>query len=195
MTVNLRHISLFLLFFSSFQIAFSQTLSPVQMKEDLQKAKILLERYHPNPYAYTTKKSLEEKWKEAENQIAEDSLDMHAFYRIFAPIIATVQDGHTSTLISPKIYGKKALQLPFFIRSFNGKYYVNYSAAADTTFRRGMEVVAIEGVSLDSLVRLNERVFGNDNGNPVANSYYAIGAFPSFYARNFGQKDSVTVTF
>lgn len=195
MTLKLRHLLLLVLFLASSHSVFSQKLSPKQMKEDLFKAKELLERYHPNPYAYTTKNTLNQKWEEAEKQIATDSLDMHAFFRVLAPVIAAVQDGHTSTLISPKIYGKNARQLPFFIRKFNGKYYVNYAAAADTTFQRGMELHAIEGIPMDSLVRLNERVFGNDNGNPVSNSYYAIGAFPSFYARNFGQKDSLLVTF
>lgn len=194
MTLHLLRCTLFFVLLSCSLAGFSQSLPPAQMKEDIQKTKELLERYHPNPYAYTTKDEFNNKWEAALQKITQDSLDMHAFYRIVAPLVATVQDGHTSTLISPKIYGKKAKQLPFFIRSFNGKYYINYSAAADTTCKRGMEITAIDGIPMDSLVRLNEMVFGNDNGNTVANSYYAIGAFPSFYARNFGQKDSVLVS-
>ncbi len=175
-------------------IGFSQAVfSPEQLKEDLVFLDKKLKKYHPGLYAYRDTVAYQSDFEYVFSSI-EKPTDYYDFYKRLAPIVNGVKDLHTSYRPSKKWSAQNDRYLPFYIRSFQQKYYIAYYAANDSLLCRGDQILSIDGKAIADLVNQNARLYGADNGNEYAQKYYAVRAFAAYYNRLHGALDSAMLT-
>ncbi len=126
-----------------------------------------------------------------------DSLTNRDFFRRIAPLINSQKDGHLNLSQPKKSTDKNTPYLPFVIREVGGKYFVAYNTSADSTLRRGTELLSIEGKAMHDLHELLADNFraGADADIPTGRMFRTLIAFPARYAAWFGVKDSLLVRY
>lgn len=76
---------------------YSKLIEPEKLKEDLDFLFKTIEQVHPNMYAYTSKEEFEPMRHELYRQIKRPMSQLD-FYKLLAPVVASLKDGHTFAL-------------------------------------------------------------------------------------------------
>lgn len=143
---------------------FGKTFTPSQLKADLDFMFGTLEAVHPNLYAYTND-SIVHREREDEERRLNRPMTRLEFYREIAPLVALLKDGHTS-VYSPyeewEQYKKLGgLLFPFALDVQTTHTYIQTNYSADTLIASGMELLAVNGKSIQEIaVELTRYISG-----------------------------------
>ncbi|WP_337044077.1 S41 family peptidase [Emticicia sp. 17c] len=172
-----------------------QTFSVEEIRQDMAVLKRKFEKLHSGMYYYTTQKHYERFYDSLYNSIQAPVSYLEA-YRLLAQLVTEVKDGHTGIRFNKKRFNTKKLKLvPFYLRKIDNKYYISLNTSADSTIIRGSEVLLINNEPIAPLLEKLKAFVSSDNGNEEAKYYYATGAFPNYYLRQYGEKDSIIITY
>jgi hypothetical protein len=130
-----------------------------------------------------------------------DSLTERAF-RIKVKLIADeLHCGHTEILYS-KTYYKEIKKVsanfsPYYFIPVQNKLYVltNLNKRADSTLKRGTEIIQINGITVDSMLRYSKRFISSDGFNETAKDHYIQRGFNSYMVGLFGRPDTFEVIY
>lgn len=116
-----------------------------QLREDFQVFRDSLEEGHAGLYRYTPKTELDRQFDEVLKTLSQPMSEV-AFYRQLVPVIASINDGHTSIRLSrdyENYLNDQAILFPFNLRFIDKKAYLfrNYSDSLDLP--TGVEITAI----------------------------------------------------
>jgi len=121
--------------------------SPEELREDLDMLFDTIETVHPAPYTHTSFEELQQRRDAVEAQLTE-SLDSVEFYRLAAPLVAALGDGHTSISPPSSAYsastwlGDEVFPLEL---EFEGERALVRRAPVDSDVPEGAELLRING--------------------------------------------------
>lgn len=166
------------------------------MRQDIAYLNKNLEKLYPGLGYYGSQKAYEDSRDSLIAQLP-DSLAYRDFFKRIAPLVNSQKDGHLNLYQRKKITDKNTPYLPFVLREVGGKYYVAFNGSADSTLRRGTELLAIEGHPLPELHALLADNFraGADADITTGRLFRTLNAFPAYYTAWFGVKDSLLVRY
>ena len=174
--------------------------SPSQLKEDLLLFKNVTLAMHPaigiyQPYAY-----YENLFDTAIGSLT-DSLTEKQFRIKCKLLVEEFHCGHTEILGS-KAFLKKISKLklnysPYIFFPIHNKVYViaNLNKKQDSALKKGTEVLKINGIAVDSMLRYCRRFISADGYNTTAKAHFIQLAFNNFYPSLFGRPDTVTLDY
>jgi hypothetical protein len=130
-----------------------QTFSPQALKEDFLFLRKTLEEGHPGLYRYTSKAEMDRLFDETQQKL-NHSMDEIAFYRILAPLIAAIKDGHTSlepaTILSDQLSPQN--DFPLSVRVLGNKVFIFDDFATPDHALAGAEILSINGVPIETIL-------------------------------------------
>ena len=125
--------------------------SPEELRQDLDLLAETIEQVHPAPYTYVSREEMARKRAALEAQLT-GSLDRVEFFRLVAPLVAALGDGHTSIAPPSEAYNASAWLgdgvFPLELQ-FEGERALVRRAPVGTDVPQGAEIL-----------RLNDRPVG-----------------------------------
>jgi Peptidase family S41 len=171
------------------------TFTPEEIKQDMAFLKKRFEKIHPGMYYYIRKVDYNKIYDSLYNAVNQP-LNYLETYRVLSSLVTNVKDGHTSIRFNKKRFdSKKAKYVPFYLRKINNKYYLSLNYARDSTILRGSEVLAFNDESIADLMTKLKPLVSSDRGNEATKDYYTTGAFPSYFMKQYGELDSIKITY
>lgn len=176
--------------------------SPEEVCNDIDFAYHKLQRLHPDLYWYISKDSLDQKINTLKASI-QQPISSIELYKQFAPVIASIRQGHTA-IYSPRkkqtrkekrIRGKRSS--PFKSLAFRGidnKLFVNKIYNKDSTVVAGSEVLSVENEKTSALLDSFQKLHTGDGYNTTFIPQYTSRGFGFHYTRTHQQKDSILMT-
>ncbi|OIN57698.1 S41 family peptidase [Arsenicibacter rosenii] len=174
----------------------AQILSPQAAREDMAFLKHKLDAYHPGVGYYTPLARYEYLYDSLYNTLTA-STDYLTFFQRVTPLVNSLKDGHTNLNHRRQYINKQTLYIPFYLRSVEDRYYVTHNMAADTSIRRGSEVLTINGRTMKDLhqILMDSDHSGSDGDNLTGRRQWSLYQFADYYATWFGTADSVVITY
>lgn len=175
-------------------------LPPAQLREDaLLFSKVALDM-HPAVGIYESREYYDKLFKNYIRSIT-DSMTERDF-RLKTKLVADeLHCGHTEVLYSNKYYRAMNRQRlnysPYiFVAVKNTAYvYANLDKKADSTLKRGTEILSINGIAVDSMLRYCRRFISSDGFNQTSKQHYLQLSFNAFYLSLFGRPDTFRVEY
>lgn len=166
------------------------------MRQDIAYLNKNLEKLYPGLGHYSSQKAYDNHRDSLVAQLP-DSMTYRDFFKRIAPLVNSQKDGHLNLYQRKKITDKNTPYLPFVLREVGEKYYVAFNGSADSTLRRGTELLAVEGRPLPEIHALLAHNFrgGADADITTGRMFRTLNAFPGYYATWFGVKDSLLVKY
>ena len=173
----------------------SQTLSPGEMKADLQLFKMALEANHPEMYRYTSQKEFSDLFDKTLNSL-NSPRSRREFYVTMSPLIVALRCGHTKWLVPGK-----DMYYPFFEENlfpldlyFIGNRAFVTGSFTDEKVPEGGELISLNG---ENPGQIRERLFSNlsfGDGYSEEGKYYQINNFfPGIYSTFYGTSTAYEV--
>ena len=206
----LKHFSaiIFILFFLNLpgyaqvkkESVLTKKYSPQQLKQDAELMKNVILAMHPVIGIYNTR----EYYTNLFNSFIEnlkDSLNEKQFRIKTKLLIDELHCGHTEALLSKAYYKEAAKQTfnysPYFFIPIKDKVFLlaSLNKKKDTLIKKGAEIIAINGVAVDSMLRYCKRFISTDGYNQTGKEYYLQLGFNSFYPALFGRPDTFIVDY
>ncbi|WP_299431700.1 S41 family peptidase [uncultured Aquimarina sp.] len=177
----------------------SKAHSPEELCQDVDYAYKKLKKLHPDLYWYISKDEMDEKIKSLKGKLREP-LTTKEFYRLFAPVIAGIKQGHLSVHAplerqvkrERKVKGKR--ESPFNSLSFyttKNKLFVKKVFRGDSTLIPGSEVVSVEDEKVSDLLGYFKTLHTSDGYNKTFIPEFVGSRFGFFYSNTHAQKDSI----
>lgn len=172
-----------------------QIFSSDEIKQDMIFLKKRFEKIHPGMYYYTNKVNYNKTFDSLYNTINQSVSYLEA-YKTLSTLVTNVQDGHTSFRFNKKRFDKKKVKfVPFNLRKIEGKYYLSTNYSLDSTIVRGSEVLMFNNETVDGLIEKIKHLVPSDKNNDAVKEYYATGSFPNYYIRQYGEIDSIKISY
>jgi hypothetical protein len=171
------------------------------LHSDIDKVYQQLQKHHPKLYQYISKVVLDTKFDSLKATII-TPINSRDFYKKLAPIIANVKQGHVSLGTPSKRYTKKERKqlkkqkFQFYDLGFeylDKKLWITTTHGEDSTII-GSEVIKIEDDLATDLVEIYKTRFASDGYNQTLHNRYVGKVFSSYYFRDKGFLDSLSMT-
>lgn len=174
--------------------------SPVQLQQDAELMKNVFLAMHPVIGIYNTRIHYNNLFDKFISELT-DSLTEKQFRIKIKIIIDELHCGHTEALLSNQYYKEASKQKynysPYFFLPIKDKVYLiaALNKKKDTLIKKGAEIISINGVGVDSMLRYCKRFISTDGFNQTGKEHYVQLGFNSFYPSLFGRPDTFTVDY
>ncbi|TAE33530.1 MAG: peptidase S41 [Cytophagales bacterium] len=174
----------------------AQPLTEAEARDDIQFLKRRLDQFHPGVGFYTPKPQYERLYDSLFNHLS-GPVEYLPFFRHVSPLVNSLKDGHTNLNHRRTYIDKHTLYIPFFIRNVGADYYITHNVAGDTTFRRGTQLLSIEGRQVADIHHdlMEADRSGSDGDNRTGRQQWSLHQFADYYAAWFGSFDSLTISY
>lgn len=140
---------------------------------------------HPNPYSIISKSEFYNKISKIKENF-KDSLTLKEYYRMIAPMIGSLKDGHTSLKFpGRKLFNKTDNLFPFIIKSSLEKPFLSVTENLNNDYSQipvGSEILKINDIPAEKII---EKIIENTSGE--SNVYrLKTGADFNFFGFVFG---------
>lgn len=196
-------ISLILLFIISIPLFAQKTpynpqkqYSPTELKEDLATMRRHFETVQAGLYTYTSKAKLDQQFEAIEEQLDKPMRDIE-FYRLLAPILEPIGNGHTNIGPSDGFLNHHRTQLKLFpvsVKWLNSTLYIFLDLSTPFEMPIGSKILAINGQKADSLFVEMRKSFTRDGYNLTGPNRRLAGRFRHHYSYQFGNPDTFVLT-
>ncbi|TXE11879.1 peptidase S41 [Seonamhaeicola algicola] len=172
------------------------------LHSDIDKLYKQLQKNHPKLYQYTPKETLDFKFDSLKKSI-KSPMNSRAFYKVLAPVVANVRQGHVAVGSVSKQFKRKERKallkqkFQFYNLDFeylNNKLWVIANRGKDSILV-GSEVVTIAGEPTEKIVETLKTRFASDGFNTTLHNRFVSKGFTTFYYKEKGFLDSLQVTF
>ena len=119
-----------------------------ELKSDLDRLKVLIERIHPEPYFKYERNKFYSDIDSIKNKL-DKNISKHAFYLIITEIISKFSDTHTE-VFSPKKNREDYCPFPLSVSLVEDKFYIKESKSINKEYI-GWQFISIDGVRIDSI--------------------------------------------
>ncbi len=170
-----------------------------ELKEDFAILRDALEKGHGGMYRYTPKKEMDKMFDDIYKNLAKPKTELE-LYNALRPLIAKINDGHTSIRLSSPYMThmkKRPVLFPFNLRFVDGKAYMfrNYSEIPD--LEMGGELVSINGKPISKIVEALLPLITSDAHVESSKKYtlQSTVAFGLSYVFLYGETTSYSVAY
>ncbi|MGD8463508.1 MAG: S41 family peptidase [Anaerolineae bacterium] len=161
--------------------------TPQELQEDLSILRTTLEEAHPGLYLYADPATRGAQFDAVAEQIDQPMSGME-FYRLVAPLVAGIHDGHT-VIWPPQdaaVYAPdQDLFLPVRLRFLEGQAYVAETLTPEAGLARGSQVLSINGRDMAGIVARLLPYVPHDGLGQSGPYFYLGDLFPMFYGWSF----------
>lgn len=128
-------------------------IAPDALRADLDLADSALKEGTPGLYRFTSRAKVDRAFAEARKQVDRPMTSLE-FYRVMAPAVASIRNGHTSISASADSYEELRTEklLPLSVRVIGGRAFVFRDFSGSTPSLAGTELIAINGRSTGDLL-------------------------------------------
>ncbi len=179
--------------------AFSQpvkTYLPDQLKRDFTIFRNALEQAHPGIYWYRSKteidKAFDQAWRALDHPLTELE-----FFRTIAPVVSAVGCGHTwiaTTDATQRVIWDNGKVLPLKIKFSEGRAFCVQNNSEDpSAIKTGDEVLSINGLTIDSLLRLSNHFSPGDGFIETGRMKILDNVFNQFYTLYIAQPETYEI--
>ncbi|WP_378182426.1 S41 family peptidase [Aquimarina sp. SS2-1] len=177
----------------------SKTHSPNELRQDVDYAYKKLKKLHPDIHWYVSKDELDKKIVDLKSELTEP-LTSKEFYKVFAPVITSIKQGHLSIHVPGQKQSKEEIKekgkrdSPFNSLSFHtaeDKLFVKQVFKGDTTLLPGSEVIAVDNEKVSNLLGGFRTLHASDGYNETFIPEFIGSRFGFFYSNTHIQKDSI----
>jgi hypothetical protein len=171
--------------------------TPEQLKSDLKILRDALEEGHGGLYYYTPKEKLDMQFDSILKNLDHSQNEIE-FFRLLAPLIANINDGHTGvtpSLSYRSFMGKEPILIPFNLRFIDKKTYIFRNYSEDEDFVVGGEVVSINDRPMSEILEKMMTVIPSD-GHVETSKYRKLEStvlFGETYNLLFGKTTSYSI--
>jgi C-terminal processing protease CtpA/Prc len=167
-----------------------------QLKKDFWVMKNSLENSHPSLYWYSPKDSIDLTFNNTLKFINKP-MTVVEFMHVLEHSIEPIKCGHTGVFfpVSAYKYRKKYSpnRFPLRVGYYQNKLYVLSNNSKDSTVKKGMELVSIDGRTAQAVYDTIFRFINSDGYNQTFKNIEAQSSFDSFYRYWFGEKEAYSV--
>ena len=177
--------------------------NPEELKRDLGVLKDALVEAHPGLYWYVSQNEIDSIFSTVENKI-DKPLTSSEFYRLAAPVVAKLRDGHTRLILpgikkseKEKEADKKKGKTPlnqFKFKIIDDKLFVIENKSADSSLLKGSEVKRIDGKQVKEVLSNLESLFSSDGFNETFKNRYTERQLGGLYKTYYSKTDSIKLT-
>ncbi len=170
-----------------------------ELRADFAVLRSSLEEGHGGIYRYSTKAQMDSVFERAEQAIVAPMTELE-FYRLLAPVVAALNDGHTGLSGSRELEGTlrdQPILLPFKLAFHAGTAYLHRNYSDHPDLAMGGEVVTLNGDSMDAVVSRLFSILPSD-GRVETSKYRRLestSAFGDLYSRAFGITTSFELSY
>lgn len=174
----------------------AQTFTPDQARQDLSYLKRKLDLLHPGMGYYTPQPRMEQLYDSLYNRLTAP-MDYRTLFHHVSPLVTAIKDGHTNLNHRKNYIDRTTRFIPFFIRPVGSDYYISHNVSADTSLRRGTQLLTINNRTVADLHRelMDYDHSGSDGDNLTGRRQWSLVQFADYYAAWFGSADSITITY
>ncbi|WP_026718546.1 S41 family peptidase [Flavobacterium antarcticum] len=175
-----------------------------KLKSDVDFAYLKLQKLHPSLYWYISKEQLDFKFDSLKTTINKP-LTSYEFYTKITPVLNEIRQGHLGVYPNSKIWSKKeANELikkgigpfsQFEFMMFGDKLYVEKNNSIDSTIAVGSEIVSIDSISTERLLKKYRKLMTSDGYNTTFYKHQLPKKFSNLYVFENGIKDSLLYQF
>lgn len=143
------------------------TFAPEALQEDLDSLVSYLIQTHPNPFGVYPKASFDEQFRIIRQSITQP-LTASQFFRLAAPLVANLKDGHTGLGAPIDFLTKQDISLfPYTVNfSLKAPYIrVKLDLSTSESLPAGTEIISINGITSEEIV--GQIVASNSGENPA----------------------------
>ena len=151
------------------------------LQEDFRILRNALEQAHGGIYRYTSRSEMDRTFDLALRALDRPMTDLE-FWRVIAPVVARLKCGHTFLWFPHSVqaqFEKDTLFFPLEARVLAGRVYIYQDCATPGSPLEGTELLAINGISIKTLLRQLRSVMPSD-GNTEAARDWRIGHIGGF---------------
>lgn len=182
----------------------NKPISVQKLKKDVDFAYQKLQKFQPAMYWYISKEKLDFKFDSLKTSITKP-LSSYEFYTKITPVINEIRQGHLGVYPNSKVYSKKETkelakkgmgplsQFDFMI--LNDKLYVQKNKSIDSTIAVGSEIMSIDSVSTETILKKYNKLITSDGYNTTFFKHFLPKKFSTFYVNENGIKDSLLYQF
>ncbi len=174
--------------------------SAAQLKADAEVLRNVTLAMHPAIGLYNTRPHYEKLFNDFISEL-NDSLTEKQFRIKTKLVIDDIHCGHTEAILS-KAYYKAAAKIsynfsPYFFIPIKEQVFVlaGIDKKKDTLLKKGAEIIEINGVAVDSMLRYLKRMISTDGFNTTGKEHYMQLGFNAYYLSVFGRPDTFTVKY
>jgi hypothetical protein len=161
-------------------------------RQDLEILRKTIEQLHPDPYRYTNKETFNSKFDSAYSAIQNELTEIE-FYRIIAPLITQIKNGHTFISLPDSYYNGIAL-LPLKLVTFQERIYVHRDLSDKMNEIGGFELLKINNVPVNEIMAKIIPYVQSDGFNDNARYKAAVeDDLAYYYSQVFGDSESYEV--
>lgn len=175
-----------------------------KLKKDVDFAYNKLKKLQPVLYWYIGKEQLDFKFDSLKTTITKP-LTSYEFYTKITPVLNEIRQGHLGVYPNSKMYSKKESKeiikkgigpfSQFEFMMFDNHLYVAKNNSIDSTIAVGSQVVTIDSVSTDKLLKKYRKLMTSDGFNTTFYQHQLPKKFSNFYVNENGVKDSLLYQF
>jgi len=144
------------------------TYSSDQLNDDFDFLVTTIKNTHPNPYAVVSEKDFEKRVEMIKENL-DHSLTLKEYYRLIAPLVASMKDGHTKLgFLGRKILYADDYLFPFAVKAKINEPYLEVTEQIDSLHNQlpiGSEIVSINNVAGKEII---EKIIENTSGESSA---------------------------
>lgn len=170
------------------------TLSPAQLKADLQLARKALEEAHGGIYRYASKQEFDTVFDAASRKL-NHPMEVLAFLRILAPAVAAVRCGHTGVQLPSALRTEleAAPLLPLDVKIIGGKVFILRDFGSGGALA-GSEILSINGVPAATIVATLTAASPGDGFIPTGRAGRVARSFKEGLLHYFGMQGRFMLT-
>jgi len=173
--------------------------TPIQLKHDFKILRDALEEGHGGLYYYTTKEKLDLQFDSILKNL-DHPLNEIELFRLLAPLIANINDGHTGLMPSlsyRSFMEKEPILIPFNLRFIDKKTYIFRNYSEDKDFVVGGEVISINNRPVSEILKHMMTIIPSD-GHVETSKYRKLEStvrFGETYNLLFGKTTSYSIVY
>jgi len=141
----------------------SQVFTQQALMQDARQLVSILEESHPDPYIGAGGKvAFQRRFQNLIADIPTTGMTTEQFYRLLLPFVASLRDGHTA-LLQPQSGAPRQPGLPLTFKIIDETLVVDSAVRKDNSDLRGALLIAVEGHSLQELLKRQNNLRGIEN--------------------------------
>jgi len=170
-------------------------IAPALLKDDLEVLKTNWEQLHGAFYLYSSKEEIDTKFEEIASKIGEGMTSIE-FYRLTAPLLKLIGNGHTHIVPSKLFYQSMRKEMKYFpidLYLDKGQVYVLKNNSDTEEVKQGDIVKSINGQEAIVLIKSIADGLTRDGVNETWPMTRATKRFSEFYIFNFGDSEKYEI--
>jgi hypothetical protein len=184
--------SIFILLFSFIGIlstAQTATLTPQQMKADLDYLNKYLRKWHPSYYDYTKKTDMNAYYSRLKDSCTATTSNLD-FITMVRKAVNKVGCGHTGVYNFKGSTGKSPALLPLNVWVLSNRLFVKSLSTPDSLLKIGDEILEINGEKAGDLIEKTAELAFTDGFNKTHKMYGLEFNFPVFHYLIYGKQEN-----